>query len=86
MAIVLCEVTQGMSKPYYTTEAMLSAITDKRQSDDDYAVESFIEDLNSEQDTFTVKELCETAGINFVAMTETRAKWRTALEKAASST
>jgi hypothetical protein len=79
MAIVLCEVTRGMSKPYYTTDAMLSEIADKRQSDDEYAVESFIEDLDSEQGTFTVKELCETAGIDFDAMTKTRAKWRTAL-------
>lgn len=61
MAIVLCEVTQGMSKPYYTTEAMLSGIVDKRQSDDEYAIETFIEDLQGE--TFTIDDLMDAAGL-----------------------
>jgi hypothetical protein len=36
MAVVLCEVTRGMSKPYYTIDAMLSEIADKQQQDSDF--------------------------------------------------
>lgn len=37
MTIVLCECTRGMSKPYYTVDAMLSEIRAKQSEDYDEA-------------------------------------------------
>lgn len=71
---VLCEVTAGMSKAYYDIEDMRVWIADKRQSDDEQAVEDFIEEL-SDDVSFTIVELCEQAGANTNRVLARRAEW-----------
>lgn len=71
---VLCDVTQGMSKTNYDLDAMRAEISDKRQTDDDYAVETFIEELDFEPKAFSITALCEAAGLDAKAMLAKRAK------------